>query len=207
MARGRTWRRLGIIIVLVLLTAGIAFVWPARDDSPPELMADVTIYLSGDILSKGGTVIVLPVRDQSAFDWTPDNNWVQLVVSNRLSIVYFDYPANGKFVFRFGTLDANLDKAEGRTKLLSVGSGGYRDDATGKMVELEDIQTIMVQGFESSEEQSRRDEFNFTDVLREGASCEPFPHARVCHGVRSDKVRGNQTPTNEHPSTAADVVH
>ena len=144
------------------------------------MKTDLTIILADEIANLGGTVIVLPTRDKS--DIIPSTSLTTTVrVSNRLSIVIFNYPKDGNYVYRFdveGSNNPDLNRIT--TKRIGVGSGGFLDIKSNNFINIEEIETIMISGRDSSEAKSIADSAKLTDILRSGVDCTEFDRARVC---------------------------
>ena len=174
--------RMWLLALAVMTAAMAATVFQAVDRSEAKLKADVTIDLSGEILKNGGTVIVLPTKDTGhTINWDRDPMTTSVTVSAPVSIVFFDYPAEGTYVFRFGVKDPNrANVRQVFTQPISYGSGGYLDPKSNIMVNLDDIQTVMILGDSSAKKKSLGDSIKLTDIFASDPECEEFVRAKVC---------------------------
>ena len=165
-----------------MMAALPAAIFQAVKKSEAKLKVDITIDLSGEILESGGTVIVLPTKDMGhSMNWDRDTMITNVMVSAPLSIVFFDYPADGTYVFKCGVKDPSRANArQVFTQPISYGSGGYLDPKSDVMVNLDDIQTVMILGDMSAKEKSLRDRIRLTEILASGPQCQKFVRARVC---------------------------
>jgi hypothetical protein len=143
---------------------------------------DVTIYLDDPILSRGGTVVVLPYA-VSSYVTVPakmNENGEKVTffasVSSTVSVVRFNYIETESYVFRFAPKNSAHPRANSvMTKLLSYGSASNYDETINAMVEFTDFQAFAVTGELGSEAQSRKDESDIFEYLNSGKlNCTSF---------------------------------
>jgi hypothetical protein len=191
---------------LIALTAGI---FTARTGNA-QMKSDVTIYLQPPILGGGGTIFVLP-NEVSVEEWRKETGLSNpalkdlrllsgkpisgedrrfgAVVTDPVSVIKFDFPSGGSFVFRpLPSLDSGYPTERQSSRVISVGRAGDIHPRTGEDVDIAKVQVLHIYGDLVSEEQSQR---IFESVrlgfLEERYDCENFEHVIAC-AASKDKL-------------------
>ncbi len=205
--------RLIIISTAALSAAALIFLaagtFTARTGDA-QMKSDVTIYLQPPILGGGGTIIVLPneipadewqkktgqsnpaLKDMRLTSGKPISGEDQrfgAVVTDPVSVVRFDFPSGGSFVFRpLPSLDSGYPTERQSSRVISVGRAGDIHPKTGEDADIAKVQVLHIYGDLVSEEQSQR---IFESVrlgfLEERYDCEEFEHMIACSASK-DKL-------------------
>jgi hypothetical protein len=199
-----------VSLSLAAACLAIAFQSAANSAQEIELKSDVTIYLEPPILGGGGTIIVLPtevpvdewrqdkglpnpaLKDNRLADRkpvTPQDRRLSVVVSDPVSVVKFNYPAGGTFIFRpLPAIDSNYPVHEQASVLMTVGSAGDLHPVTGEEVDLPRVQVLHILGRQVSEDRSRQiGEDVRLGFLSERYDCKQFENATSCSASK-DKL-------------------
>ncbi|NNH31489.1 hypothetical protein C9413_18890 [Rhizobium sp. SEMIA 4085] len=142
------------------------------------MLSDLTIYLEPPILGGGGTVIIVP-RMIAAIDWKsqegrenpaasdpylksnkplpPDGLRLGAIISDKVSIVQFDYPEGGTYKFRFAPARGSTFPWDMlKTKHIGTGSEGEElDPSTGQIIKVGSALHIHIVGKDVTEADSR----------------------------------------------------
>jgi hypothetical protein len=149
----------------------------------------VTIIVDNAVLQTGGTVLVVPQKvSRNVWDRLPKrqensllrNNpksrvigdadkLLEVRVSSKVSVVEFDYPADGTYGFNLVPGD-NTRPSALRTKRILVGSGYYTDQKTGTRVDWGEVSTIHIYGPDVDESFSRSVRISSHEIMNIGAA-------------------------------------
>jgi hypothetical protein len=181
----------------------------ANSTGEAKMKSDVTIYLEPPILGGGGTIIVLP-NEVPADEWRKatglpnpalndgrlsgqkpigtDDRRLSAIVSDPISVVKFDYPAGGTFVFRpLPAIGSDYPIERQASKLVSIGSAGDLHPVTGEDVDIPRVQVLHVRGAEVSEERSRElAERVRLGFLEDRYGCRKFDHVLSCSASKDN---------------------
>lgn len=148
----------------------------------------ITIIVDDPVLRTGGTVLVVPhkvsqdvwhkLRYRPEKSMLPDNSMAQeirdedklleVVVSSKVSVVEFNYPADGTYGFNLVSGDDSIQSAL-RAKRVLVGSGYYTDQKTGTRVDWDEVSTIHIFGPDVDESFSRSVRISSNEIMSSGA--------------------------------------
>lgn len=165
--------------------------------------ADVSIYLEGALLERGGTVFVLP-REVAAEAWasSPDlpnparsdqrlddrrptgegDRRLSVLASGQVSIVRFDYPVGGTYDFRFlPALDSGVAPEGLGSVLVEVGTTYDYHPETRAEVFVPQVQVITILGPDGDPARARALAIAIKlGHLEERYTCDHFESALVC---------------------------
>lgn len=188
------------LVVAAIITA-LPFSAHAGSDSPVK--SDVTIYLDGPLLHRGGTVFVVP-RAVSSDAWkishdlpnparsdprlyarkplSDGDRRLSVTASGQISVVRFDYPDEGTFNFRFVPApESGVPPEKQSSVLLSTGNSYDYHPQTGKEMFVPQLQIVAIAGPDADEGKSRA---LISQVklgyLEERYQCEKFQNALSC---------------------------
>lgn len=148
----------------------------------------ITIIVDDPVLRTGGTVLVVPhevsqdvwhkLRNRPEKSMLQDNpkaleirgedKLLEVRVSSKVSVVEFDYPADGTYGFNLVSGDNSRQSAL-RTKRVLVGSGYYTDQKTGTRVDWDEVSTIHIFGPDVDESFSRSVRISSNEIMNSGA--------------------------------------
>ncbi|MGP4693132.1 hypothetical protein [Agrobacterium cavarae] len=148
----------------------------------------ITIIVDDPVLRTGGTVLVVPkkvspdvwrkLRNRPEKSMLQDNpkareirhedKLLEVRVSSKVSVVEFDYPADGTYGFNLVSGD-NARQSALRTKRVLVGSGYYTDQKTGARVDWDEVSTIHIFGPDVDESFSRSVRISSNEIMNSGA--------------------------------------
>jgi hypothetical protein len=94
---------------------------------------------------------------------------LEVRVSSKVSVVEFDYPADGTYGFNLVPGD-NTRPSALRTKRILVGSGYYTDQKTGTRVDWGEVSTIHIYGPDVDESFSRSVRISSNEIMNIGAA-------------------------------------
>lgn len=165
--------------------------------------SDVTIYLDGPLLNRGGTVFVVP-REVQQDEWKPhpdqsnparndprldirkpitlQDRRLSALVFSQISIVRFDYPAGGSYDFRFlPSLESEVTPEKQGSILVTVGNTYDYHPKTREEMFVPVVQVFTILGPDANEGTSRS---LVSDVklgyLQERYDCKQFENALSC---------------------------
>lgn len=167
------------------------------------LKSDVTIYLDGPLLNRGGTVFVVPrevplnewkphsdqpnpARDDSRLDIrkpiTPQDTRLSALAFSQVSIVRFDYPAGGSYDFRFlPSLESGVLPEKQGSVLVEAGNTYDYHPKTREEMFVPVFQVLTILGPDANEGKSRS---LVSDVklgyLQERYDCKQFENVLSC---------------------------
>jgi len=185
---------IGVFVRLIILavalpvfseTSGAA----ANAEVIKPVKTQVTIIVDNALLQTGGTVLVVPQKvSRDVWDRLPKrpensllrNNpksrviedgdkLLEVTVSSKVSVVEFDYPADGTYGFNLVPAD-NTRPSALRTKRIFVGSGYYTDQKTGRRVDWGEVSTIHIYGPDVDESFSRSVRISSNEIMNIGAA-------------------------------------
>ncbi|MFK3777633.1 hypothetical protein [Agrobacterium sp. NPDC089420] len=150
-----------------------------------SMKTHITIIVDQPLLEGGGTVLVVPQKvSQDIWDKLPnrpeksmihdnpksreirdEDKLLEVRVSGKVSVVEFDYPADGTYGFNFVSGDKNSRPSALRTKRILVGSGYYTDQKTGKRVDWDEVSTIHIYGTDVDESFSRSVRISSNEIM------------------------------------------
>lgn len=148
----------------------------------------ITIIVEDPVLRTGGTVLVVPhevsqdvwhkLRNRPEKSMLQDNpkaleirgedKLLEVRVSSKVSVVEFDYPADGTYGFNLVAGD-NSGQSALRAKRVLVGSGYYTDQKTGTRVDWDEVSTIHIFGSDVDERFSRSARISSNEIMNSGA--------------------------------------
>jgi hypothetical protein len=175
-----------------------------------KMKSDVTIYLDGTLLERGGTVFVVPrevpselwvpqleqpnpARSDSRLDQrkpiTAQDRRLSVKISDIVSIVRFDYPIGGNFEFRFlPSLESGVPPEKQGSVLVGVGNTYDYHPVTDLELFVPTFQAFSILGADANEEGTR---ILITKLklgyLEERYECESFENALACKAGASVK--------------------
>jgi hypothetical protein len=148
----------------------------------------ITIIVDDPVLQTGGTVLVVPLKvsqdvwqklrnrpeksmlqdNQKAREIRDEDKLLEVMISSKVSVVEFDYPADGTYGFNLVSGD-NSKQSALRTKRVLVGSGYYTDQKTGTRVDWEEVSTIHIFGPDVDESFSRSVRSSSNEIMNSDA--------------------------------------
>ncbi|GEM_PF-1445984 len=184
---------IGVFVRVVILAAALsAFLETSGAAANVEVIklvkTHVTIIVDNAVLQTGGTVLVVPQKvSRDAWDRLPkrpensllrnnpksrvigdEDRLLEVRVSSKVSVVEFDYPADGTYGFNLVPGD-NTRPSALRTKRILVGSGYYTDQTTGTRVDWGEVSTIHIYGSDVDESFSRSVRISSNEIMNIGA--------------------------------------
>ena len=193
----------GAIVALLIVFASLHVrpdVAVARDK---PMKADVTIYLDGPLLNRGGTVFVVP-REVPSHEWKPQSDLpnparsdsrlderkpiterdrrLSVRASAQVSVVRFDYPAGGTFEFRFlPSRESGVPPEKQGSVLVETGNTYDYHPKTDAEMFIPRYQVLTILGPDADETQSRAlgSEVKL-GYLEERYMCDRFEGALSC---------------------------
>lgn len=186
-------------------------------DGGPEgqpLLTDVTIYLDGPLLRRGGTVFVVP-NEVSQADWKaepslpnparddprldvrvpigPDDRRLSVVLSAPLGVVRFDALEGGANRFRFLPVpDSGVAPEQQGSVLVSVGSAYDYHPETGEERFVPSTQTFAILTPGADEEAAKRASRSYAVPIRLGFLEERYPCERFEGALACDATAINE---------------
>lgn len=197
-----------ISVCAVLAAAhGYSYAAGTQDASP---RSDVTIYLDGLLLDRGGTVFVVP-REVPLDDWKSASNQpnpaltdprlderepltaadrrLSATASGQVSVVRFDYPAGGSYGFRFlPSLESGVPPESQGSILVEVGNTYDYHPETREEMFVPQMQVFSILGPDGNESTSRAlgSEVKL-GYLEERYDCAQFDSVLACNAGDGSK--------------------
>ncbi|MEP7452701.1 hypothetical protein [Phyllobacterium sp. SB3] len=189
---------IGSLVFLTLLT--ITQIAEAQDN---PIKSDVTIYLDGPLLNRGGTVFVVP-REVPLDNWKPHpaqpnparqdsrldvrkpilehDRRLSVLAFGQVSIVRFDYPAGGSYEFRFlPSLESGVPPEKQGSVLVEAGNTYDYHPKTREEMFVPVVQVFSILGPDADESESRSlgSEVKL-GYLEERYNCKEFESSLSC---------------------------
>ncbi|MEI4482774.1 MULTISPECIES: hypothetical protein [unclassified Phyllobacterium] len=165
--------QLNVVLSAILLVSSSN----GHADNAHLMKSDVTIYLDGLLLNRGGTVFVVP-REIPVDEWEPQpdqpnpsrsdsrldvrkpiserDRRLSVLAFGQVSIVRFDYPAGGSYDFRFlPSLESGIPPEKQGSALVEAGNTYDYHPKTREEMFVPVVQVFSILGPDADESESR----------------------------------------------------